>query len=72
MDPMPAAYNGYDLVYNLGLSLRNNYDGMEKLMQHSFDRNDAYNFSDSNTGVIENKSISVLQITEYKLERLNK
>ncbi len=72
MDPMPAAYNGYDLVFNLGLSLRSNYEGMDKLMQQSFEGNEAYNFSYSNSGVIENKSISVLQITEYRLERLNK
>ena len=73
MDPLPSAYNGFDLVYHLGLSLREMTPGMEKLIQASFPGNPrTYNFVNTVAGGLENKTISVLQITDYKLERLNK
>ncbi len=72
-DPLANAYNGFDIVYNLGLSLREEYSGMENLMLSSFkNENGNYNFISTGPGGIENKSISVLKINDYKLERLNK
>ncbi|MDQ3052016.1 MAG: hypothetical protein M3Q95_14130 [Bacteroidota bacterium] len=72
-DPLSNAYNGFDIVYRLGLSLRQEYTGMENLMMSSFKSgNENYNFVSTGSGGIENKSISVLKITDYKLERLNK
>lgn len=73
MDPMPAAYNGFDMIYNVGLALKENYSGMDKLMKSSFqNRTQTYDFTNTVPGGVENKSISVLRIVDYKLERFNK
>lgn len=72
MDPMPSAYNGFELIYNIGGSLRDNYESMEKLMKLSFAGSDSYNFSDDVSGITENKNVSVLHLIDYRLEQLNK
>jgi len=72
-DPLPTAYNGFDLFYHLGTSQKVIHPDLFNLMQTSFAGCPrTYNFTNTNSGAIENKSISVLQISDYKLERLNK
>ncbi len=72
-EPLPTAYNGFDLVYHLGKSMEEPHPDFSKLINSSFEGSGKnFNFVNSPGSGYENKHISVLRISDYKLERLNK
>ena len=71
--PMPSAYNGFDLVYNLSKSMVDPRPELSKLISDAFTgRGNGYEFVSTNGGGYENKHISVLRIADYRLEQINK
>jgi len=70
-DPAPAAYNGFDLTLRLGLGYTGKEADLTNLLERSFNQKDvSFRFESTPSGGRENKSISVLRFTEYKLEKL--
>lgn len=70
-DPNPSAFNGFDLTYQIGRHYSGKESDLINLMNKAFNNiGPAFKFEAVPGGGFENKSISVLRYTDYKLEKL--
>jgi hypothetical protein len=68
-DPMPSAFNGFELVYYLGLYHSGQKTDLEKLFRKAFsDRHDWFDFESVEKGGLENTKISVLKFADYEMK----
>jgi len=68
-DPLPSAFNGFDLVYGVGQTSGSVKLNVNRVMEKSFEKSaHGYNFKEYNGGGMENKHISILRFNDYKLE----
>jgi len=68
-DPVPSAYNGFDLVYNLSKHCTNNRTDLNDLIKKSFNNDDVnFKFREIDSGGMENTNITVIKFSDYKLE----
>lgn len=70
-DPNPSGYHGFDLTYRFGIQLTGKDADIIDLMNKTFNKvGSSFKFEAAPGGGFENKSISVLRFTDYKLEKL--
>ena len=70
-DPLPSAYHGFNMIYNLALQGRIAAGDFKKSINSSFNKQDkTFRFEEYGEGGLENKSITVLKFTDYKMEKV--
>ncbi|MBL0341733.1 MAG: hypothetical protein IPP71_12800 [Bacteroidetes bacterium] len=71
-DPLNAAYNGFDIVFKMGIGFENREQKFQNWIRKSFPESTSdFNFIGDGFGGMENKFISVLKFNDYNLERIN-